>query len=1139
MKIIFLSLLFFISFLLNPQKILAESSSFVSVVNPVRGSDFWDIENQDPKTVVLGQINILEKYLIRPTWLLRFDALENLELVNLIKDQPSHEVGLFLEITPSWTDKANVVYNQSEDWHFAKSVLLTGYEPDQREKLIDTAFEKFKEVFGKFPTSVGAWWIDAYSLDFMQKKYGIVSAMIVADQYTTDNYQIWGQFWSTPYYPSKNHALQPSQSMEDKLPIVVVQWAARDPVNGYGKGVEDSTFSMQPNDYIDYHDLSASYFSKLVDIYTKQKFNKFGHLIVGLENTYSWDKYSDEYENQMRILKEKSDSGQFSLVTMSGFANWYQSNFQISPEQIIEASDPLGTNKRVVWFMSPYYRAGWFFNQDGSVFRDIRQYVGGNKELCFDKSCETVNFATSAVRVLDEVSFGHKWIIDDGEISNLKIEKMDDKVVLTYLNQAGNDRVIEFLPRDISVDGEISSIDTAILEATKHNLDQKNQAQIVSGLFNWTLQSVIFKIFKFTLFILIAFFVPGFLIIQKLKRENSFYQITFLGIVLGLSFFSLIFYFISLINLKQLIYLYLSINLILFIKNFKQFLKIPVNINRFNLIIIFLIMVGVVFQIIPTFKNGLTYSYGMGLWGPNTHDGMWHISLINQLVKHVPPENPIFGGEILKNYHYFYDLTIAATIYVTGISVIDLIFRFYPILLSSLLGLGSFYLIKGLINIKENLQSKLSIIAGLYLVYFSGSFGWIVSYIREKNFSGESHFWANQSISFNLNPPFAISLIIVIAILQLLDLNKLSKLKVAVLTILIGPLIAFKAYAAILILASFFLVGLIKKSINYLVIFIASSVLTTFLFLSNFSLNNKIMLFSPFWFIHSMIDSPDRVGWIRLTLAREDGLTKGNWLKFLSVEAISLIIFIVGNLGVRVFALLSLIKFPYIVRRADYLFIFIFSSLAFFIPILFIQAGNPWNTIQFLYYFLYVSAVVGGVVIAKVVVNLPKMIGVPILLFFIALTPINSWATANSYLTNQPHGFISNGELEALKFLKSQKDGIVLTYPYDGRLKNKFMEPWPIIIYDSTAYVSALTEKSVYIEDEQQNNILLTDYKKRLVASKDFYANFKEYGDKFISENNIKYIYLPKIHNLRLDENVLNISNIFENKEVVIYKINK
>ena len=1144
MKQLLFVILSFLILISYPLRVLAKENSFISVVNPIRGADFWDQKKQKVEDAFFGQMEILNNFNIPTTWLIRFDALENQRIIDTLKNQKDDEKGLFLEVTPSWTKNSSVEYRTSSSWHNAGSAFLSGYELNEREKLIDAVFIKFKEIFGDFPRSVGAWWIDAHSLAYMQKEYGITSALIVADQYSTDNYQIWGQYWSTPYYPSKTHALHPAKSVENKIPVLVTQWPARDPVNGYGNGVIESTYSVQANDHLDYHDLNTAYFSRLLDTYTKQQFNSFNQLVVGLENSYDWSKYKDEYKNQIQVLADKSNKEGLSLMTLSGFANWYQQNFPlISPTQVIVADDPLGSFKKTVWFMNPYYRAGWFVNQDGSVFRDIRQYVDGEEELCFKKRCDNVNFATFATRVLDEVSFGHRWVIDEGRISDFKATKSSDRFTITYKNEAGKERLIEFLPRDINIDGKVSSIDGAILEATNNTLEKREKGvTLEEGSFQWSLFSVFTKSLKFLFFVVLGCVIPGYILINRVAREISFYQKLTLSTTLGFVLLTLLFYGLGILKWQNLIFVYFFLNSLFLIKNYKTFIKLPPFRfkSRFDLGTGLLVLSGIIFQQLPVFKSGLSFPYGLGFWGPNTHDGMWHVSLINQLTKNIPPQNPIYAGESLKNYHFFYDILVAATGFITSIPVLDLVFRFYPIIFSLLLGGGTYYLIQTLFkNTITNSQLKIASLLSLYFVYFAGSFGWIVEFIKDKNLGGESAFWANQAISFNLNPPFAISLIIVITIIQLLSLlTKFNIFYLLVLTILSGSLISFKAYGGILILLSFLLVGLIKRSVLYLTNFITSLIFSSILFFSSFNIGERLIIFAPFWFIHSMIDSPDRVGWVRLSLARVAGIEQGNWFKFISAEIIGFLLFIFGNLGTRLFAFLSFVKIKYIIQHQVYLFIFILFILSLLIPTLFIQAGNPWNTIQFIYYSLYLAALASGVVISRFI-RQSKALSLIVILPILIMTPINSRATASGYLGYQPHGLVSVGEVEALNFLKSEQGGVVLTYPYDPKLKEKFEEPWPLFIYDSTAYVSALSGKSSFIEDQPQNEILLTNLTKRIVESKSFFSAQNSYSREFLRRNNIRYIYIPKSFGVSMDEKILNITKIFENKEVLIYEIIK
>lgn len=1144
---LFITILFFLITLFYPSIVLAQTNSFVSVVNPIRGEDFRQLQSQTVEEAVLGQVEILQNKNLTATWLIRFDALADAGVIEILKSTLNYEKGLFLEVTPSWAKEANVKYHKSENWHDAGSAFLTGYEREEREKLIDVAFEKFKKDFGYYPVSVGAWWIDSFSLDYMQKKYGIIAALVVSDQYTTDNYQIWGQYFSTPYYPDKKNALHPAQTLVNKLPVVIMQWAARDPVNAYGNGVGESTYSVQANDYTDYHDLNTNYFASLVDIYTRQQFNQFGQLIVGLENSYPWSKYKAEYKNQIQILSDKKKDGQLAVVTMKDFASWYKSTFpNLSPSHIIVADDPLGSYKKAVWFMNPYFRSGWFYNQDGSVFRDIRQYIEGDEEICFQKRCDEVNFATFATRVLDEVSFGHKWVIDEGKISDFKVEKKGDNFVITYLNEAGNLRTIEFLPRDISIDGKISTIDGSILDAIKHDTAQQTQSEIKTGSFFWNPAEVLSKIIRFLAFLLVVNLLPGFTLTHQLsKKDRPFLEQIFLAQVTGAVLLTVMFYILSLLNLRLLIFIYILFFVFWFLR-LKLFylikMKIPKTVDIFDLAAVLLTATGVIFQNIPVFKSGLIFPFGMGFWGPNTHDGVWHISLTAQLIKGLPVQNPVLAETVLKNYHFFYDLLVAGTVFFTKIPIPDLIFRFYPILFSILLGIGTYYLTFNLFKDRIGIKNtKIAAIFSLYFVYFAGSFGWIVDYIKNKSFGGESAFWANQSISFNLNPPFAISLLIIIAFLLLLMTNKINfKTDIFILVLLLGFLVGFKSYGAVLTISSLSVIAIInlfRKQFTYLYVCIFAIFFSFIIFLSNFEAGQRLIIFSPFWLIHSMIDSYDRVGWTRLSLARMAGIEVRNWFKYISAEIIGLLIFLLGNLGMRFFSMLSLFRIKQILKDTNLLFLLIFCLLAFLIPVLFIQSGNTWNTIQFSYYGFYMTAVISGVVLAYLVVRLPLFLRPLLLAGIVLLTPINSLTTASYYTGELPHARIDLRELKALEFLSKQEDGTVLTYPYDKKLQRKIAEPWPLFVYGSTAYVSAFSGKAVYLEDEPQNQILLTDYKKRLVGVRDFFLNPDTKKIKFLLDNNIKYIYLPKRYNIKMDESSVGIINIFENDNVVIYKV--
>lgn len=324
--------------------LLALALQFVTIVNPVRIS----VYNPDPVASLKAQYSVISKLSLPATWLVTYDVLDKPEMVaELKKFNSDQELGLFLEITRSSATKVGIEYHETGSWHFANAVLLSGYTQEERRKFIDAVFGKYKTIFGSYPTSVGSWWTDSYSLSYMKEKYGITADLGCADQLVTDNYSLWGQYWSTPYYPSIYHSGIPAQNQDTKLGVVRLQWAARDPRLGYYSSLE----STQDNPKI---------FKKLLDLYADKHNNQFGQITVGLEGDMAAPTYDGVFKDQMTVVANSS----YQKTTMKQFADWYINKFpDISPSQQISEGG-------AVWNMSPQYRVGTI---DGKII-DKRVY---------------------------------------------------------------------------------------------------------------------------------------------------------------------------------------------------------------------------------------------------------------------------------------------------------------------------------------------------------------------------------------------------------------------------------------------------------------------------------------------------------------------------------------------------------------------------------------------------------------------------------------------------------------------------------------------------------------------------------------------------------------------------------------------
>ena len=379
---LFLGIFIFVSFLfLNTFSALAQeincNDRYATIVNPIRSRNLWIDKSLEP---LRDQYELVNKYNFPATWLIQFDVLKDKEVLDEIrKFDVNQEMSVLLEVSEKLSEQARVVYPHGTYWYNPKVVFLSGYPQSDRIKIIDKLFDDFKKEFGYYPKSVGAWWIDSYALKYMRNKYGITTAMIVADQKTTDNYGVWGQWWGVPYYPDKDNILTPASNLENKENIVVIQWAQRDPSLAYGEGPIYSNYSLQANDYIR-QGKDTEYFADLVNVYLDCK-NPLGQITIGLETGIESVGYIDEYDNQLKYLSQIQD---LKAVTMNQFAEDFSRVFPQFPEQFL-----LGSNWDLKNDMRINEKLGDKIKyQQNIAFRD---YFTADKNDFLDRNLENLN----------------------------------------------------------------------------------------------------------------------------------------------------------------------------------------------------------------------------------------------------------------------------------------------------------------------------------------------------------------------------------------------------------------------------------------------------------------------------------------------------------------------------------------------------------------------------------------------------------------------------------------------------------------------------------------------------------------------------------------------------------------------------
>jgi hypothetical protein len=544
-----------------------------------------------------------------------------------------------------------------------------------------------------------------------------------------------------------------------------------------------------------------------------------------------------------------------------------------------------------------------------------------------------------------------------------------------------------------------------------------------------------------------------------------------------------------------------------------------------KVILLVALIIGVVIQVLPVIRSGLNYSYGIGYWGPNGHDTVWHLSLINHIANPLSIDMPVFAGEKLKNYHPFFDILINFSSQLTHIYSSIWLFQIFPIISALVLLYLSFVFGQ---MVTGSFTGGIILLA---LNTLANSFGWLVTLVKYGNFSGESIFWAMQSPSNQLNPPYNLSLIfILILFIILYRRSKLNLWQSFTIFIILTLLPITKAYSAIVGFSFFGLYALKSRSLKNFALFFISLISAVLLFVQYNPQSSGILTYHPFWFINSMIESPDRIfipylANMRYTLEASGRIGP----RYILLILFTLSIFIIGNFGWR---LLGIIKTNF--KNFFNLTLLFNIILLTLIPTLFIQKATSWNTIQFLYYALFLS----NIFLAVYLKNHRTLAVIVFITYILSLI-----GSLPNYLGKIPPAALSVPEQSSLKFLSAQPAGTVLTVPYDPYLKQNFTStPIPLYAYETTAYVSAYSHHLVYLEDEMNSENSGYNVSARRQSENNFFAQKNINEDRgFLVNNQIDYIYLAGLQKKLFPLNVshLYLEKIYENSDSLIYRVQR
>lgn len=405
----------------------ARGPRIVNLYNFIRNSDYRLANSEEILfEATRKQIELIKPTGLPTTWALQYDALINPRYQKLLKEQTStnDEIAAWWEFPRPLIEKAGLKWRGHQfEWDSTANVGFSpGYTPEERRKLVDVYMADFKAIFGYYPRTVGSWFIDEVTLEYMAEKYNIIASCNCKDQVGTDGYTVWGGYWNQAYYPSRLNAYMPAQTKALQINVPIFRMLGSDPI--YQHGTTPGLFSLEPV----YPDSggSAKWVAWFMDNMIHQPALAFGYTQAGQENSFGWEAMKKGLAMQVAFLAEKVMAGEIEVKTLAQAGQWFRDRFPLTPATAVVCLDDWkNQNRKTVWYDSRFYRLNVLWEKDGFFIRDLH---------CFDENAASITHATplktkflaySTLPIMDSAEWSGKektgiWpvlITNDGEKS--------------------------------------------------------------------------------------------------------------------------------------------------------------------------------------------------------------------------------------------------------------------------------------------------------------------------------------------------------------------------------------------------------------------------------------------------------------------------------------------------------------------------------------------------------------------------------------------------------------------------------------------------------------------------------------------------------------------------------------------------
>ena len=341
------------------------------------------------------QQDCAHKYGLKTTIQITYASLFSEEIIRQAKEEHEKygdEIGLSLLGLPC---------PEFREKYHTEDFCIWMFDEKRKEEIVDDVFGKFYEKFGFYPASTGSYFLDAYTINYIKKKYPSVKCAVATcweegpKAYHTCN-NSWYTFmdggpWN-PWIPSKINSHCPASDEADDAGIVAIPHLSRDLMACFdGNG---SNFGTHPQNvlrgmiyYNENGEYEYPYLYNLIDQYRHlAKYNDgyaYNMMFVGpgwLNRRGRWEApyelLAKSYDDGMKYYGKLKAEGKLIDMTMSEFADYYRSTHkEYGRGECALWKDILyGSRKSYFWYADPAMRMCLDFNQGGALI-DLRPYV--------------------------------------------------------------------------------------------------------------------------------------------------------------------------------------------------------------------------------------------------------------------------------------------------------------------------------------------------------------------------------------------------------------------------------------------------------------------------------------------------------------------------------------------------------------------------------------------------------------------------------------------------------------------------------------------------------------------------------------------------------------------------------------------